>query len=170
MRRERGPYRYRRMQMLEGLAPDAYRPRGKAHGPVFCPDCGALYRKGRWVWASAPAGATKHRCPACVRAAEDAPAGYVSLQGEYFAAHRDEVLGRVRNCEAQERSRHPLERVIGITRAPGGAVVTTTSVHLARRVGHALEHAFKGTLSQSYNRGDNLLRVRWSRGGQGKRP
>lgn len=167
MRRERGPYRYRRMQMLEGLAPDAYRPRGKAHGPVLCPDCGALFRKGRWLWATAPAGASRRRCPACVRAAEDAPAGYIALQGEYFAAHRDEVLGRVRNCEAQERARHPLERVIAIAKAPGGALVTTTSVHLARRVGHALAHAFKGELSLRYNRGDNLLRVRWSRNGQG---
>lgn len=163
MRRERGPYRYRRMQMLEGLAPDAYRPKGKARGPVLCPDCGALFRKGRWQWAAAPAGAAKHRCPACVRAAEGAPGGYVTLQGAFFAAHREEVLGRVRNCEAAERSRHPLERVIAIERAPGGALVTTTSVHLARRVGHALVHAFKGDLSQSYNRGDNLLRVAWRR-------
>jgi len=170
MRRERGPYRYRRMQMLEGLAPDAYRPKGKARGPVVCPECGALFRKGRWQWAAAPAGAAKHRCPACVRAAEGAPGGYVSLQGAYFAAHREEVLGRVRNCEAAERSRHPLERVIAIARAPGGALVTTTSVHLARRVGHALVNAFKGELSQSYNRGDNLLRVSWSRGAEGGRP
>jgi hypothetical protein len=101
-----------------------------------------------------------------MRAAEGAAAGYVSLQGAFFAAHRDEVLGRVRNCEAQERARHPLERVIAITNAPGGATVTTTSVHLARRVGHALHNAFKGNLSQSYNRGDNLLRVRWARNGQ----
>lgn len=163
MRRERGPYRYRRMQMLEGLAPDAYRPKGKAHGPVVCPQCGALFRKGRWQWAAAPAGAAKQRCPACVRAAEEAPAGYVSLKGGFFSEHREEVLGRVRNCEAAERSRHPLERVIAITRAPGGALVTTTSVHLARRVGHALVHAFKGDLSQSYNRGENLLRVAWRR-------
>ena len=170
MRRERGPYRYRRMQMLEGLAPDAYRPKGKPRGPVVCPECGALFRKGRWQWAAAPAGAAKHRCPACVRAAEGAPGGYVSLQGAYFAAHREEVLGRVRNCEAAERSRHPLERVITIARAPGGALVTTTSVHLARRVGHALVNAFKGELSQSYNRGDSLLRVNWSRGAEAEQP
>jgi len=163
MRRERGPYRYRRLQMLEGRAPDAYRPKGKARGPVVCPECGALFLKGRWQWAEAPAGAARHRCPACVRAAEDAPAGYVSLNGGFFAAHREEVLGRVRNCEAAERSRHPLERVISIARARGGALVTTTSVHLARRVGHALMHAFKGELDMDYQRGEGLLRVAWRR-------
>jgi hypothetical protein len=155
--------------VLDGPAPDAYRPKRKAQGPVVCPDCGALFRKGRWQWAEAPAGAAKRRCPACVRAAEGAPGGYISLRGGFFAAHREEVLGRVRNCEAAERSRHPLERVIAITRARGGALVTTTSVHLARRVGHALMHAFKGELDMDYQRGENLLRVRWSREAGGAR-
>ena len=48
----------------------------------------------------------------------------------------------------------------------GGArqtLVTTTSVHLSRRIAHALEHAFKGDLSLTYSKQDNLLRVRWSR-------
>jgi len=44
-----------------------------------------------------------------------------------------------------------------------GARVTTTSAHLARRVGHALVHAFTGDLSQNNDRGENLLRVAWRR-------
>lgn len=163
MRRERGPYRYRRMQMMEGLGDDAYRPSGKPRGAVRCPKCGATFRNGRWSWSVAPAAAAKLRCPACRRIAEGSPAGYVSISGGFFAVHRDEVLARIRNCERQEKSRHPLERIIAIAKAKGGAQVTTTSVHLARRVAHALRSAFKGTLSMSYNRQDNLLRVRWAR-------
>ena len=163
MRKERGPYRYRRMQMLEGLAGDAYRPGAKARGSVLCPGCGALFRKGRWSWSAAPAAALKRRCPACLRIAEDSPAGYVSIKGGFFAAHHDEVLARVRHCEQQEKSGHPLERVMAIKASGDGALVTTTSVHLARRVGHALKSAFKGELSLSYNRQENLLRVRWNR-------
>ena len=49
MRRERGPYRYRRMQMLEGMNNDAYRPGGKPHEPMHCGRCGAVFRKGRWT-------------------------------------------------------------------------------------------------------------------------
>lgn len=163
MRRERGPYRYRRMQMLEGMGDDAYRPPGKARGPVLCPDCGAVFRKGRWSWGAAPAAGRKRRCPACLRIAEDSPAGYVSITGGYYAAHRDELIARVRHCEQDEKSGHPLERVMAIKAAGDGALVTTTSVHLARRVGHALKSAFKGRLSLTYNRQDNLLRVRWHR-------
>ena len=167
MRRERGPYRYRRMQMLEGVPDDAYRPGAKPRGPVHCPDCGAMFRKGRWSWSAAPEGAAKLRCPACRRVKEGSPAGYLSLSGGFFAAHRDEVLARVAHCEQQEAKDHPLERVIAIDAAKDGVLVTTTSVHLARRVAHALESSFKGTLNLSYNRQDNLLRVRWSRAASG---
>ena len=163
MRRERGPYRYRRMQMLEGASDDAYRPGTKPRGTVRCPGCGAVFRRGRWIWAAAPAGAQKHRCPACLRIAEGSPAGYIAMTGAFFAAHRNEVLGRVRHCEQKEKSTHPLERIMAISPANGGVLVTTTSVHLARRIAHALESAFKGTLNLSYNHKDNLLRVRWSR-------
>jgi NMD protein affecting ribosome stability and mRNA decay len=151
------------MQMLEGFSDDAYRPGAKPRGPVHCPDCGALFRKGRWSWGTAPAGALKRRCPACLRIAEGSPAGYITMTGGFFTAHRDEVLARVRHIEQREKTTHPLERVMAIETAKGGVLVTTTSVHLARRVAHALESSFKGTLNVSYNHQDNLLRVRWSR-------
>jgi hypothetical protein len=103
------------------------------------------------------------RCPACRRVDEGSPAGYIALSGSFFADHRNEVLARVRNCEKQEKTTHPLERIMAIDATDGGVLVTTTSVHLARRIAHALESAFKGTLNIAYNHQDNLLRVRWSR-------
>lgn len=42
-------------------------------------------------------------------------------------------------------------------------VVTTTDPHLARRIGDALHHAYKGELEYRYNKQDKLLRVSWSR-------
>ncbi len=164
MRRERGALRYRRMQIMEGLGDDAYRPAGKA-GAVQCPGCGAVFRRGRWSWGAAPAGAIRQRCPACRRIREGSPAGYVALSGRFFAAHHAEVLARIRNCEQKEKSRHPLERIMAVAGGKSAAMVTTTSVHLARRIAHALESAFKGSLSIAYNHQDNLLRVRWSRAG-----
>jgi hypothetical protein len=149
--------------MLEGVRDDAYWSGSKPRGPVYCPQSKAVFRNGRWSWSAAPAGAKKLRCPACRRVDQGSPAGYVALSGEFFAAHRDEVLARVRNCEKKEKSTHPLERIMAIAPASGGVQVTTTSVHLARRIAHALESAFKGTLNIAYNHQDNLLRVRWSR-------
>lgn len=163
MKRERGPYRYRRLQMLDGADNDAYRPGGKPRGPTKCPRCGLEFRKGRWVRANAAAGAARRRCPACRRIEENFPAGYVTLSGEFFRARRNEVLARVRRCEAQEGAEHPLERIMRIDDSTESTLITTTSVHLAHQIGHALRKAFKGDLRVSYNKQDNLLRVRWQR-------
>ena len=42
-------------------------------------------------------------------------------------------------------------------------LVTTTGVHLARRLGEALEDAYKGVLEYHYNKEQQLLRVAWNR-------
>ena len=162
MRRERGPYRYRRLQVLEGMDQDAYRPWRKPRGPAYCGRCKAVFRRGRWSWAPPPPGAARVRCPACRRADERMPGGFISVSGGFARRHRDEILARVANCEAAEKSSHPLERIIGIERGEDGALVTTTSPHLARRIGHALKQTFKGGSTQSYS-SDGVLRIRWRR-------
>jgi hypothetical protein len=52
---------------------------------------------------------------------------------------------------------------MAIEETADGIVVTTASVHLARAIGEALEHAWKGELDYHYNEGENLLRVMWRR-------
>lgn len=163
MRRERGPYRYRRLQVLEGYGDDPYRPRRKPPGPAQCPRCGAVFRDGRWSWNRSAPPRAKLLCPACRRIAEDMPAGYLTIAGDYFQRHRTEVLGRVVHCAEQERAEHPLERIVAMREQDGEMLVTTTSTHLARLIGHALKRAFKGELKMVYGRDENLLRARWSR-------
>jgi hypothetical protein len=154
---------HRQEQLLEEVVHDTYKSRRKLPEPTRCKDCGALWRRGRWSWAAAPAGAHAGRCPACKRIRDRFPAGYVSVQGTFFDAHRAEVLGRVRRCEAAEKRGHPLERVMAIEADGAGVVVTTTGAHLARRIGDALQHAYKGELDYRYGKADKLLRVSWSR-------
>lgn len=149
--------------MLQEFVHDTYKSKRKLPEPTRCKDCGALWRRGRWSWAAAPAGAHDGRCPACKRMRDRFPAGMVSLQGGFLAAHRDEVLRRVRRCEASEKRSHPLERIMAIAAEGEGMMVTTTGPHLARRIGDALHDAYKGVLDFRYNKGDNLLRVTWSR-------
>lgn len=143
---------------------DAYRSRWKLKEPTACPQCGAVYHAGRWTWGSAPKGAHNERCPACQRIHDEYPAGYVEVGGDYFKAHRDEILHLVRNCEAREKSEHPLERIMSITDQGDYTEVTTTSVHLARLIAEALHHAHKGSLEFHYNKDEWLLRARWVRG------
>jgi hypothetical protein len=122
-----------------------------------------VWHRGRWTWAAPPAGAHVARCPACKRIRDGFPGGFVTIKGDFFDAHRDEIVGRVRNCEAAQRRDHPLQRIMNIEPAGGGLLVTTTDAHLARRIGEALHHAYKGRMEFRYNEADNLLRVSWTR-------
>ena len=153
----------RHEQLLKERVHDTYRQGAKLPEPARCRDCGASYRRGRWTWQAAGEGARPVRCPACQRVREGLPAGHIRMSGEYLRAHRDEILRRVRRCEAAEKSAHPLQRIMTVSGAGGDLVVTTTDSHLARRIGEALVKAFKGNAEYRYGKEDNLLRVSWSR-------
>ena len=58
---------------------------------------------------------------------------------------------------------HPLQRIMQMEEAGGKLIVTTTDVHLARRIGDALHAAFQGELSVKYSPDDFLVRVNWTR-------
>jgi NMD protein affecting ribosome stability and mRNA decay len=152
----------RREQLLQEFVHDTYKVPRKLAEPARCPDCGAAYRDGRWSW-SGGGPAREARCPACQRIRDNFPAGFVSVSGEFFSAHRDEILALARNCEALEKRGHPLERIMKVSDGTAGVLITTTGVHLARRIGDALEDAYKGALEFHYNKEQQLLRVAWSR-------
>jgi NMD protein affecting ribosome stability and mRNA decay len=164
MKTDRGSFRIgSHKQLLQEVRHDSYKPRRKQPSPARCPDCGAVYRRGRWRWEAAPQVAVAARCPACLRVRDRLPAASVTLRGAFFAAHRDEILARVRHCEAAEKQTHPMQRIMAIAAEGRGVRVNTTDTHLARRIGDALRDAYKGELEYRYNKEDNLLRVLWSR-------
>jgi len=166
MKSERGGSRgQRREQLSDDPRHDSYKSRGKLQDPTRCPDCGATFRKGRWTWnGTGGAGAHEQVCPACQRIQDGYPAGYVALSGEYFAAHREEILNLVKNCEAKEKADHPLQRIMAIDEAEGGGVlVTTTDAHLARHIAEHIHDACKGSLALQYNKEENLVRATWKR-------
>ena len=142
---------------------DLSRQPRKLRGAACCPGCGAVYRGGRWRWEELPAGARADTCPACRLIREKAPVASVTLRGEFLAAHRDEILARVRACERAASRTHPLKRIIAVTPAGREVRITTTDAHLARRIGDALRRAYKGELRYRYQKGEALLRVSWRR-------
>ncbi|MBX9810931.1 MAG: ATPase [Burkholderiales bacterium] len=154
----------RRDKLIQERVHDTYKTRGKLPEPTVCPECGAVYHKGRWQWLPQPDRPHRQLCPACHRVRDKFPAGYVTLAGGFLTQHRDEILHLVRNQGEQARAEHPLERIIAINDHDGGVLVTTTGIHLARRIGEALEHACHGELEFHYNEAENLLRVHWERG------
>ena len=143
---------------------DPYRDRHKPPEPAACPDCGAVFHEGRWQWLAAPPGAEPQMCPACRRVRDRFPAGFVTLEGEFFRAHRAESLNLVQSHARHVRQEHPLERLMEVQDRPDGScLVTTTDAHLARGLGEAIRHAWRGDLAFHYEQGQTLLRVHWRR-------
>ena len=163
MKAARAAATHQREALVREPAIDSYRAAAKLPGPAQCPSCHAAYHAGRWTWSEPAPGAVAHRCPACERIADDMPAGYVTLKGKFLPAHRDEILGLVNARGERARAKHPLQRIISVEHAGDAIVVTTTGVHVARGIAHALHAAFKGELKLRYSKDENLLRAEWKR-------
>jgi len=148
---------------FDALRHDPYLERSKPAGSAVCPDCGAVYRRGRWQWGEAGERAKPHLCAACRRIRERQPAGHVKLGGAFFAGHREEVLALVRNEETREKRLHPLQRIMTVREGRDAIELTTTDPHLARRIGDALASAYRGTLAVRYSPDEWRVRVDWRR-------
>ena len=153
----------RRDRLIREREHDTYKVRGQLPDPTACPECGAMYRAGRWTWGSAPADAQSVVCPACQRIRDDYPGGFLTLAGTFPEAHREELLGLAHNVEEREKADHPLKRIMAISDADGGILITTTDARLARNIGDAIEHAYEGDLDYQYTEEGNVLRVSWAR-------
>jgi hypothetical protein len=87
----------------------------------------------------------------------------MTLSGTFFAAHREEIMQMVRNEAEAETAEHPLHRVMGIEEHPEQVVVTTTDIHLPRRIGHALEDSYKGKMEIHFDKEGHFARMKWHR-------
>lgn len=144
---------------------DPYHAALRSKGPAYCGDCGASYQAGRWSWQTLAelTAAERVSCPACRRKADNAPAGTVTLTGPFVLSHHQDIVGLVNRVEEAEKSQHPLERLMRISPFSDGLLITTTGVHLANRIGHALESAFNNKAEYHYDDRRRHVDVHWSR-------
>ncbi len=142
---------------------DPYLSRKKLPDPTRCPACGAVFTGGRWTWDKTENGAHEELCPADQRIRDKVAAGVVDIKGPFFESHRDEILSLIQNREKLEKGRHPLERLMAIKKFGAGLRVETTGIHMARRLGDALEDAYQGKLEFDYLKGQEKVRVNWER-------
>ena len=122
-----------------------------------------MFSNGRWAWKDLPKNAHKTLCPACKRSADNYPAGRIKLSGEFYHDHKEEITNLIQNIENQEKTERPLERVMSIQSKKNETILTTTGIHIARRIGEALARAYKGKFEFNYPDGTEYIEVYWQR-------
>jgi hypothetical protein len=158
----------RRDRMIRENVHDTYKLGGKLPEPTRCPRCRAIYVDGRWTWNYAAGGslaASERICSACHRIADNYPAGEVTLSGTFLAAHKDEILGLARNLEETEKAEHPMNRIIAVREVADQVQITTTDVHLPRRIGKAIQSAWGGELDIHFDEEGYFTSITWDRDG-----
>lgn len=167
MERKKKGYIFRRdrSRIFKDDRIDVYREKKKYKEPTLCPSCGASFINGRWQWNKISDDTHKRLCPACQRIEDNYPAGFVALRGPFFEEHREEIMHMIKNLERIESDEHPLERIMNVDIEEENEEVTTiatTGIHLPRRIGDALKHAYEGDLDISYD-AENFIRISWKR-------
>ena len=141
--------------------------------PAMCESCGAIYANRRWTAANQESGNDQHKhwrptqlivCPACKQIRTGEPRGFVYLDGAFFVAHHDEIEQLLRNETERAAEDNPLARIMEWKRDDRHKLtVSTTTEHLAQRLGHALEKAFGGSTHYDFSHENKLARVNWVR-------
>lgn len=150
-----------------------HRPARAMSEPAVCEHCGAVYADRRWVAANSASGNEPHKhwrpadltvCPACKQERTGEPRGFVYLDGAFFVTHRQEIEQLLRNEAGRAAEDNPLARIMDFKPGDGHKLtVTTTTEHLAQRLGHALEKAFGGSADYDFSHENKLARVSWQR-------
>ena len=150
-----------------------HRTRRSLAEPAVCEVCSDVYADRRWSKPDVERESAKHKhfravkqvvCPACERQRSGVPSGYVYLEGKFMAAHRDEIRRLLENEAHRAAEDNPLARVMEWQVDNGvHLTLTTTTEHLAQRLGHALSKAFHGKTRYGFSHRNKLTRVWWQR-------
>ncbi len=153
-----------------GRVDDPYLP-SEGQTAAICTTCRALYQNKRWFFDDQfyrrLAGSAEVRevtCPTCRKIRDRYPEGILTLSGEFFKDHREEIVTLLEKEADRVSSRSVQDRIIQML--PEGKdrlVVETTSQKLAQHLGRAVYRAFKGELDFRWSDMNKFVRVYWSR-------
>jgi hypothetical protein len=158
------------MPRASSVSKRTHRPRGvrrtlesdRRKGPnaLVCA-CGLFHHRGAWHLGPPPLVELREAtCPSCKRIRRGRPGGTLKIPPRFLGSLR-EIVNLIYNCERRERAEHPLERLVNIRDESGGLRVTTTGVHLARRIARSLAHRFHEKPRMRFGAGKDELVVDW---------
>jgi len=149
---------------------DPYIPDTHLAAGTRCSECGAIYHNQHWTLDEAVVSRLSIDreqptvvCPACRKAHDRDPGGILTISGQFWSAHRDEIVHLIQNEEKRAMAANPLERLIDIVSEEGNLVVHTTNEKLAQRLGRALHRAYDGSVEYKWSADNKLARVTWIR-------
>jgi NMD protein affecting ribosome stability and mRNA decay len=138
---------------------------------AVCHQCHALYQNKRWFFDEKLhrklVGTDKVReviCPTCRKIRDRYPEGILTLSGEFFKQHKDEIITLLEKEASRVAGRNVQDRIIRM--APEGKdrlVVETTTEKLAQHLGRAVYRAYKGELDFRWSEMNKFVRVYWKR-------
>lgn len=139
--------------------------------PARCKECGAVYVNRRWYRAAAQLETVAQSeplrmtsCPACLQNNTGEPRGFVFLDGGFVARHDEEIRQLLKNEASRAAEDNPLARIMDLKKSGGHKLtVSTTTEHLAQRLGHALTKAYGGSVHYDFSHENKLARVSWQR-------
>jgi hypothetical protein len=166
----RSPHAVLARDELQEYDGDGYTPNGHYPDNTVCSRCGAVYQNQHWTLDEKRrdmllAAGTPNEvvCPGCKKIAERNPQGIVTLRGDYWPTHREEILNLIKNEEIRGIQTNPLERIMDIREEDGCLVIETTNEKLAQRIGRHVDRAHSGSLEFKWSGGNHLVRVEWER-------
>ncbi len=153
-----------------GRTDDPYMPAAGQEASV-CTSCRAVYQEKRWFFDEKLykklAGTDKARevtCPTCRKIKDHYPEGVLTLSGEFFEEHKNEILTLLKNEADRVSGRSVADRIITMTEeGKNRLVVETTTEKLAQHLGRAIYKAYKGDLDFRWSEMNKFVRVYWKR-------
>lgn len=136
---------------------------------TVCSRCHAVYRNKHWTRDDRraetllQAGANQVVCAGCSIVEQRNPRGIVTLSGDYWPQHREEIFNLIRNEEARGIETNPIERIIDIREEGDRLIVETTNEKLAQKIARSINKAHSGTLVYHWPDTNRLVRVEWER-------
>ena len=141
--------------------------------PIVCAGCGAVYVHKHWSHSKAARLRSREAdqpvsiriCGACRRRRSGMPHGFVHVDGGFVPLHRDDIVRLLKNEAARAAEDNPLAQIIDWHESghTDDVLVTTTTEHLAIRLGRALEKAFDGRVLYGFSHENKLAHVWWHR-------